>query len=141
MSGNREFSLPLRVYIEDTDAGGIVYYINYLKYMERARTEFMRSLGFAKTAILEDKLMFVVHAADVRYLDAAVLDDELLATALPVKAGRTNIVFHQQVRRGDKVLCQGDIRIACVDSELRKPRAMPDAIRQKLKPFFDIPEE
>lgn len=138
---NTEFSLPLRVYIEDTDAGGIVYYINYLKYMERARTEFMRSLGFAKTAIFADDLMFVVHTSNVQYLDSARLDDEVVVTAKPVKMGKTNICFHQQVRRGTSVLCRADIRIACVDQKNRKPRAMPVSMQQTIQSFITVPEE
>ena len=76
-----EFSLDLRVYIEDTDAGGIVYYVNYLKFMERARTEFMRSLGFGKMYIFNHDLMFVVREVKVQYLRPATLDDELVVTA------------------------------------------------------------
>ena len=77
-----EFSFSLRVYIEDTDAGGIVYYVNYLKFMERARTEFMRSLGYGKDYIFNHNLMFVVRDVAVKYLKPAQLDDELQATAL-----------------------------------------------------------
>ena len=81
------FAVTVRVYIEDTDAGGIVYYVNYLKFMERARTEFMRSLGYGKTAIFSDDKMFVVHSANVQYLGAARLDDELSVTAVPPPRG------------------------------------------------------
>ena len=77
----REFSLPLRVYIEDTDAGGIVYYVNYLKYFERARTEFMRELGYGKPAFPLEGLMFVVSEAQIKYRSPAHLDDQLVATA------------------------------------------------------------
>lgn len=128
-----EFSLRLRVYIEDTDAGGIVYYVNYLKFMERARTEFMRRLGYGKTAIFDDNAMFVVVSSDVRYLGSAVLDDELVVTAQPVKAGRASIVFGQQVMRGTDVLCQADIRIACVNRNSRAPQPMPDSMYEQVK--------
>ena len=74
---NKEFLLPVRVYIEDTDAGGIVYYVNYLKFMERSRTEFLRSLGYGKTSVLDDGLLFVVHSLSVDYQKSAKLDDEL----------------------------------------------------------------
>ena len=74
------FSFPVRVYIEDTDAGGIVYYVNYLKYMERSRTEFLRSLGYDKPAILEGGLLLVVHTAQVNYRRSARLDDQLQVT-------------------------------------------------------------
>ena len=119
------FSIPVRVYIEDTDAGGIVYYINYLKFMERARTEFMRALGYGKTAIFSDDKMFVVHSANVQYLGAARLDDELVVTAKPLKVARTNIVFEQCVLRGGELLCRGEVRIACVDRAGQRPSAMP----------------
>src|SRR5690606_7324226 len=76
-----EFCWPLRVYIEDTDAGGIVFYVNYLKYMERARTEMLRSVGFDKDFIFSEALMFVVHSVEVRYRAPARLDDQLIATA------------------------------------------------------------
>src|SRR6478752_4119333 len=109
------FAVTVRVYIEDTDAGGIVYYVNYLKFMERARTEFMRMLGYGKTAIFSDDKMFVVHSANVQYLGAARLDDELEVTAQPLKIARSNIVFEQSVFRGGELLCRGEVRIACVD--------------------------
>ena len=81
---DQEFSLPIRVYIEDTDAGGIVYYVNYLKFMERARTEYMRSLGFDREFIFSGELMFVVQTAEVRYLQPARLDERLDVTAATV---------------------------------------------------------
>lgn len=127
-----EFSIPLRVYIEDTDAGGIVYYVNYLKFMERARTEFMRHLGYGKTAIFDTDAMFVVMFSNVQYLGSAVLDDELQVTALPLKVGRASIVFEQSVKRGTDLLCKGEIKIACVDRQHRGPVPMPDAMYQKL---------
>lgn len=127
------FAIPLRVYIEDTDAGAIVYYVNYLKFMERARTEFMRSLGYGKTAIFSDDKMFVVHSANVQYLGAAKLDDELLVTAEPMKVARSNIVFAQQVLRGGEVLCRGEIRIACVSRNGNRPCAMPEDMYGKVK--------
>jgi tol-pal system-associated acyl-CoA thioesterase len=120
-----EFSFGLRVYIEDTDAGGIVYYVNYLKYMERARTEFMRTLGYGKDYIFNHDLMFVVRDVAVTYLQPAQLDDELVATATIVRQRGAGIVFHQSVRRGDEVLAQGDLTIACVDRNGLKPRRLP----------------
>jgi tol-pal system-associated acyl-CoA thioesterase len=123
-----EFSLPLRVYIEDTDAGGIVYYVNYLKFMERARTEFMRSLGFGKTALFDDHAMFVVTASNIQYYSSAKLDDELEVTATPVKVGRASIVFDQQVKRADKILCKAEVKIACVDRQTGSPQAMPESM-------------
>lgn len=132
-----EFSISLRVYIEDTDAGGIVYYVNYLKFMERARTEFMRYLGYGKTAIFDTEAMFVVISSNVRYLGSAVLDDELQVTARPLKIGRASILFEQCVSRmdgklGAVVLCKGEVKIACVDRQSRAPKPMPETMYQKL---------
>ena len=120
-----EFSLDLRVYIEDTDAGGIVYYVNYLKFMERARTEYMRSLGFGKDYIFNHDLMFVVRDVVVQYLRPATLDDELVATAAIRQLKGASMVMYQRVERGGKVLAQGEVTIACVDRAGVKPRRMP----------------
>lgn len=129
---SEEFSLPLRVYIEDTDAGGIVYYVNYLKFMERARTEFMRSLGFGKDYIFNHDLMFVVRDVAVRYAKPAQLDDELHATARITRLKGASMVMAQTVRRGAEVLAEADISIACVDRAGVKPRRMPEDMRARL---------
>lgn len=125
--------LPVRVYIEDTDAGGIVYYVNYLKFLERARTEFLRELGYGKAAMFADKLMFVVHSLQTRYRAPAQLDDELCATAAIKKAGRAAVVFEQQVLRGDELLCEGEVKVACVSRVDRKPVSMPAELIKKLQ--------
>ena len=129
----QEFSLPVRVYIEDTDAGGIVYYVNYLKFMERARTEYMRSLGFDRDFIFSGELMFVVQSADVRYLLPARLDDRLAVTAETVKVGGASLQLRQSVRRGDTLLVEGRIRIACVDQQNLQPRRMPADMLARLR--------
>lgn len=120
-----EFSCELRVYIEDTDAGGIVYYVNYLKFMERARTEFMRSLGFDKEYIFNQDLMFVVRDVAVQYLAPARLDDALRASVVIRRLGGASMVFGQDVLRGDEVLVTGDVTVACVDRNSLKPRRLP----------------
>ena len=120
-----EFSHKLRVYIEDTDAGGIVYYVNYLKFMERARTEFMRTLGYGKDYIFSADLMFVVRDVAVTYMLPARLDDELEATAKIARVRGAGIVFHQSVRRGEEVLARGEVTVACVDRAQVKPRRLP----------------
>ncbi|GAA4649128.1 tol-pal system-associated acyl-CoA thioesterase [Kistimonas scapharcae] len=133
MSGNEsEFSLPVRIFYEDTDAGGIVYYVNYLKFMERARTERLRSLGFGQRALLEHGFMFVVRDAQINYRRSARLDDLVEVTANVIKAGRASLVFQQSVRLEGGELCSGRFTIACVDSESMKPMALPDACRQYL---------
>ena len=128
----QEFSLPLRVYIEDTDAGGIVYYVNYLKFMERARTEFMRSMGYGREVIFDADRMFVVQSAEVRYLNPARLDDEIEATVAPEKVGGASMLLRQSVRRGDSVLAEARIRIACVDKRSLQPKRMSAAMLARL---------
>ena len=129
---SEEFSLPIRVYIEDTDAGGIVYYVNYLKYLERARTELMRALGCERAAISDQGWMFVVSDLAVTYLQPARLDEQLDATALIQRVGGATIDFFQSVRRGDTVLVEGNIQIACIDEKRGRPRRIDPALRARL---------
>ncbi len=130
-----EFSLPLRVYIEDTDAGGIVYYVNYLKFMERARTEFMRSLGFGKDYIFNHDLMFVVRDVSVKYLKPACLDDQLQATARVTALGGASMTMEQRVWRNDEALATGTVTIACVDRAGVRPRRLPKDMLERLAPL------
>ena len=124
-----EFRWPLRVYIEDTDAGGIVFYVNYLKYMERARTEFMRTHGYGKAAIgMESGLMFVVRRIEVDYRRPAKLDDELIATARIIEQRAAQLTFEQRILRGDEILCSGRINLACVEQQTLKPQRIPAAV-------------
>lgn len=128
-----EYIFQVRVYIEDTDGGGIVYYVNYLKFMERARTEFLRHLGFDHYLHAEEDFMFVVRGADVRYLQPARMDDALVVSAQIQSMGRASMSFRQEVRRGDTVLCIGQIDIACVKRSDLKPRALPEGLVALLK--------
>lgn len=127
-----EFSLPLRVYIEDTDAGGIVYYVNYLKYFERARTELMRSRGFARAALPADGLQFVVSALRVDYRAPARLDDMLEVAATVTAVGAATVTFEQQAKRGDTVLVTANVLIALVDALTGRPRRLPTELRASL---------
>lgn len=129
---SKEFQHPIRIYIEDTDAGGIVYYVNYLKFIERSRTELLRSLGYGKTAILDDGLLLVVHSLESQYLAPAKLDDEVIATTRVKKLARSYVVFEQQVRRGDQVLCHAVAKIACVNKDM-KPQALPSHLYESIK--------
>ena len=126
-----EFLLPVRVYIYYTDSGGIVYYVNYLKYFERCRTELMRALGTERAAISESGWMFVVSKLDVSYRQPAHLDDELQATASITAVGGATIGFSQSVRRGETVLVEGDVQIACVDCETGRPRRLPHLLMRQ----------
>jgi len=125
-----EFQLPVRVYVEDTDAGGIVYYVNYLKFLERARTEWFRHRGFEKPALFRDNLMFVVHSLNIDYRHPARLDDLLLATARVVRGGRTFFVMEQRVLRGDELICAAEVKVACVNRDSMRPAAIPDDVRR-----------
>ena len=129
MTPHPVFTWPVRVYWEDTDAGGIVFYANYLKFFERARTEWLRSLGVAQSTLKEGcGGMFVVSETSVRYLAPARLDDELLVTAQLEAEGRASLIIAQQARRGDTLLAVGTIRIGWVDAATLRPGRIPDAI-------------
>jgi len=129
-NGVTPFTHRCRVYFEDTDAGGIVYYVNYLKFMERARTERLRDLGFLQSTLAEEGLLFVVHSAQARYHAPAKLDDELLVSAEVIELNRASLRFHQQVRRAtdDVLLCEGQFMVACVCADNLKPRAIPQPL-------------
>lgn len=128
-----QFEMPIRVYIEDTDAGGIVYYVNYLKFMERARTEFMRELGYDKPAVLDEGKLLVVHSANAQYKRPARLDDQLIATAAIIKLARSYVIFDQRIIRDGELLCHGEIKVACVNQESMRPAAIPKTIQAGLK--------
>jgi acyl-CoA thioester hydrolase len=131
------FEFRIRVYWEDTDAGGIVFYANYLKFFERARTEWLRSLGVGQQALREATGgIFVVGETSLRYHRPARLDDELLVSARIETAGRASIVLAQQaLLASDRaLLCDGTIRIGWVDAATLKPARMPAYLLEALKP-------
>lgn len=125
MMAAMEFRWPVRVYIEDTDAGGIVYYVNYLKYMERARTEFLRHLGFDHARMLQQGQMFVIHSSQVRYLEPAKLDDELSVSVRVTELKRTHLTFAQNLYRADRLLTEAALKAVCVQKDSMKPCAIP----------------
>ena len=134
------FSWPVRIYWEDTDAGGIVYYANYLKYMERARSEWLRSLGVEQVELKErDGVMFVVVRAEVDFRTPARYGDLLQVTCEVAEARRASLTFKQQVVRSvsnegaeAEVLVTGQIRIACLDVVKFRPRSMPETMLQEI---------
>ena len=128
------FTWAVRVYYEDTDAGGIVFYANYLKFMERARTERLRELGFAQSTLAGEDLLFVVHSSEARYHAPARLDDELLVTARLQECGRAALVIAQQalLLPGRSVLAEGTIRIGWVDAASLRPARMPATLLDAL---------
>ncbi len=127
-----EFIWQVRVYYEDTDAGGVVYYANYLAYMERARSEWLRTLGFDNQTLADRQgVVFAVRRASIDYLQPARLDELLDVSLMLKKRGRASLLFEQQVRRGDELLCQGEILLACVDVNSFKATAIPQTIISK----------
>ncbi|MBQ0961372.1 tol-pal system-associated acyl-CoA thioesterase [Ideonella sp. 4Y11] len=135
------FEWPVRVYWEDTDAGGIVFYANYLKFMERARTEWLRQLNIHQQALAEQQgLIFVVTDAQLRYLASARLDDALQVSVEPVEIGRSRLRLRQRCRLGDQWLCDGTISVACIDRAQHRPRRIPTDILARLQPQADLTE-
>lgn len=128
------FDWPVRVYYEDTDAGGIVFYANYLRFFERARTEYLRSLGAAQQTLKQETgLMFVVKLCQLDYVAPAVLDDEIVLRMQISQLGRASMTFAQTAWRGAQLLVSAEVKVVCVQSQTMKPVAIPDFIRQQLK--------
>ena len=120
------FRFPVRVYWEDTDAGGVVFYANYLKFFERARTEWLRAAGCGQQRLREETgAMFIVTDTSVRYLRPARLDDVIDVTVAVLRAGRARLTIAQQAWRGDALLAEGTIGIGCVDAATFRPRRIP----------------
>jgi acyl-CoA thioester hydrolase len=125
------FTWPVRVYYEDTDAGGVVFYANYLRFMERARTEWLRSLGFEQDALREhDRVLFAVRGVSVEYLRPARFNDLLRVTAALARSGRAGLDFEQEVRRetDGTLCCRGLVKVACVSADDFRPRRIPDKL-------------
>jgi acyl-CoA thioester hydrolase len=128
------FTWTVRVYYEDTDAGGIVYYANYLKFYERARTEWLRSLGIHQQALLdEESAAFVVRSAAIEYLSSARLDDEITLKLSVEKLGRASVQFAQQAWRGETLLSTADVKVGCVDAQTMRPRSLPASTAAKMQ--------
>jgi acyl-CoA thioester hydrolase len=120
---------PIRVYWEDTDAGGIVYYANFLRYFERARTEWLRTIGVDQRGLRErDGVMFVVADARITYRAPARLDDQLHVSVALREAGRASLVLEQTAQRDGTLLADGEVRIGCVDAASWRPQRIPRAI-------------
>jgi acyl-CoA thioester hydrolase len=135
-AGNvKEFIWPVRVYYEDTDSGGVVYYANYLKFMERARTEWLRSLGFEQDRLLQEYgIIFAVRQVEVGYHRPARFNELLQVAARIAVRGRASLTFHQEVRRAEDktLLCSGQIKIACVDLASMRPAPIPQNILEEI---------
>jgi acyl-CoA thioester hydrolase len=128
------FTWTVRVYYEDTDAGGIVYYANYLKFYERARTEWLRSLGIDQQTLRDQHgAIFVVRSANIDYRASARLDDEVTLTLNVEKLGGASVQFTQQAWRGDTLLSSADVKVGCIDAATMRPRSLPDVAAAKMR--------
>ena len=133
MTAAPTFSHPVRIYWEDTDAGGVVFYANYLKFFERARTEWLRSLGLAQQRLRDEEgLVFVVTDSQVRYVLPARLDDELTVRVTIAEAARATLTLAQSALRGSTLLADGRIGLACVDAATFRPRRFPKTLLDAL---------
>jgi acyl-CoA thioester hydrolase len=128
------YSFPVRVYFENTDAGGVVYHGEYLKFLERARTEWLRHLGFHHQGLARDhRVVFVVTALAIDFLKAARLDDNVAVSVHLESLGKVRCVFAQEIRRDDEVLVKAKVTVACVTGESFKPAEIPAALRKKME--------
>lgn len=127
------FSIPIRVYYEDTDAGNVVYYANYLKFMERARTEWLRALGFEQDELSRhDGVLFAVRSARLEFLKPARFNELLQATVRVNQRGKASITFAQEIRRDELTLCEGEVKVACLDAATFTPRPIPEGMGSKI---------
>jgi acyl-CoA thioester hydrolase len=130
----KKFIWPVRVYYEDTDAGGVVFYANYLKFFERARTEMLRAMGYEQDELIANEgIIFVVRSVQVDYLSPARFNEQLQVSADVSQAKKASLTFEQVITRGDDVLCKGIIRIACLDAKDMRPKAIPEKLLEQLK--------
>jgi len=125
----KNFNWPVRVYYEDTDAGGVVFYANYLKFFERARTEMLRAMGYEQDELIATEgIIFVVRSVQIDYLSPARFNEQLQVSAEVSEVKKASLTFEQVIARGDDVLCKGVIRIACLDVQTMRPKAIPETL-------------
>ena len=123
------FEWPVTVYYEDTDAGGVVYHSNYLKFFERARTELLRNVGVSQHSLLEQNIGFVVRHMDIDFLQGARLDDQLTVKTHVAELKKASLTFCQEIVNPDgKTLCKAMVKVACIDNEKMRPIAIPQSI-------------
>lgn len=124
------FTWPIRVYFQDTDAGGVVYHASYVNFMERARTEWLRSCGYSNAGLMHTfGLLFVVRSLKLAYLKPALLDDMLTATAQIAEIGRSRLLLKQTILRDGAMLTVGEVELVCVEKESFRPMRIPEALR------------
>ena len=137
MPASAEFSWPVRVYYEDTDVSGVVYHANYLRFFERARTEWLRSLGFDQERLMqEQRVAFTVASLEIKFLAPARLDDELAVSVAVIRSGRASMQLRQEMHRQsqpENPIASLTCRVGCVDSQTFRPAAMPAAITKEIQ--------
>jgi acyl-CoA thioester hydrolase len=128
------FTLPVRVYFQDTDAGGVVYHASYVNFMERARTEWLRSFGFTNAGLMKELgVVFVVRSLKLDYLKPALLDDLLSVSAHLKEIGRSRVTLHQTMMRGEEILVEGEIHLVSIALDTFKPVSVPEVLREQWK--------
>lgn len=127
------FTLPVRVYFQDTDAGGVVYHANYLNFWERARAEWLRTFGYSNAGLMKELgVVFVVRSMKIDYLKPAVLDDALEATVEVKEIGRSRLTLLQTLMRGEEVLSEAEVHLVCVSVAAFKPVSVPEVLRKHM---------
>jgi len=127
-------TLDVRIYYEDTDSGGVVYYANYLKYCERGRTEFLRHFGFNQDELMQQNIVFAVRKATIDYKLPARLDDELQVITEIERLKKASVIFKQTIKRDNDIICQAQVVIACLRAKEFTPMAIPPSIMSQLTP-------
>ena len=128
------FDWPIRVYYEDTDSGGVVYHSNYLNFMERARTEWLRALGFEQTHMKDDlNIIFVVHSMNIQFKRPALFNDMLNVHSKVAKIGHGSIEFLQTILRDQQLLIEATVKVACVQASVFKPVVIPASIKDAIQ--------
>ncbi|MCG9682734.1 tol-pal system-associated acyl-CoA thioesterase [Vibrio sp. Isolate23] len=123
------FELPVTVYYEDTDVGGVVYHANYLKYFERSRSEYLTSIGVSQSSLLEQNIGFVVRHMDIDFLQGARLEDRLTVKTSVAEIKKATLIFCQEIVNPDaKTLCKAMVKVACIDNKKMRPKAIPQSI-------------
>jgi acyl-CoA thioester hydrolase len=131
---NKPFSWAVRVYYEDTDAGGVVFYANYLKYLERARTEHLRALGYEQDELMTNAgVIFAVRSLQIEYIKSARFNQMVQVSAKIKNIKKASLEFAQQITHDEQLLVTADVRIACLDVDTMKPKAIPDYLLEQLK--------
>lgn len=128
-----QFIWPVRVYYEDTDAGGVVYYANYLRFMERARTEWLRALGFEQDVLRQHGILFAVKHVDIDYHRPALFNQSLEVLSTMTNMKRVSITFQQRVMHELTCLTEANVKVVCLDEATFKPRAIPETMREGLQ--------